>query len=109
MMNVTYNKGKSVITFEFEGLTEVETHRFRENMDLLIQQGFFNLHDGKGIAHFNFEGKIKEIGFDFTKWRYEKTRNPAKKPHIDSIGEARRRIQSAMAILESVDNQSVDL
>ncbi len=98
----------SKVEFEFEGLTEEQTHRFRANMEILVQQGVFNIHDGKAIIHFNYEGKIKEINFDFIKWREPKKKSVVTKPRELSILEVKRRLQSALSILEDVENLQLD-
>lgn len=62
-------KGKAELKFEIMGLTEEQTHRFRESMDAIISQGVLALHDGKAILSFDYEGRLREIRFEFNKWR----------------------------------------
>ncbi len=65
-------RNQSELKFEFEGLTEEQTDRFRETLETIIAQGVLNLHDGKAILDFNYEGVLSGIRFEFNKWRRPK-------------------------------------
>lgn len=66
------DKGKGVLHYELDGVTEEQVHRFRENMDVIIAQGVLGMHDGKAVLSFDYEGRLREISFDFKKWRKQK-------------------------------------
>jgi hypothetical protein len=66
-------KSLGIFHFEVEGLTEEEVHRFRETLDIIISQGVLALHDGKAILSFDYEGRLRNIHYDFEKWRKAKT------------------------------------
>jgi len=63
------DKGKAELKFDVYGVTNEEAHRFRESLDAIISQGVLALHDGKAILSFDFEGRLREIRFEFNKWR----------------------------------------
>lgn len=74
MIHVTKEKGISRFSFEIIGeLTEEQTHRMRESMETIISQGVLSIHDGKAILSFDYEGTLREISFDFKKWRKQKS------------------------------------
>jgi hypothetical protein len=62
-------KGKGIFNFEIDGLTNEQVHRFRESLDTIIREGVLSLHDGKAILSFDYEGKLREIKFEYNKWR----------------------------------------
>lgn len=66
------SRNQSVLKFEFEGLDEEQTERFRQSLETIIAQGVLNLHDGKAILDFNYEGVLSGIRFEFNKWRKPK-------------------------------------
>ena len=63
------NESKAVLKWEFEGLNQLQVARFRETMDTIITQGVLGLHDGKAILSFDYEGTLREIRFEYNKWR----------------------------------------
>lgn len=65
--------GKGTIKYEIDGASEEQIHRMRDNMDILVAQGILNLHDGKAILDFNYEGKICLVRFEFNKWKRGKS------------------------------------
>ncbi len=69
---MSIDKGRGLLQFQIDGLTEEQVHRYRETMDIIIQQGVLGLHDGKAILSFNYEGKLCDIHYDFGKWRRAK-------------------------------------
>jgi hypothetical protein len=57
------------LTFEIEGLTEEQTHSYREMIHLLISNGVFNVRNGKVILNFDCDGILQEIEFNVKKYR----------------------------------------
>lgn len=69
---MTRPQGKIKLEFEIIGVTEEQGHRFKESLDAIIDQGVLNLHDGKAILDFNYEGTLCGIRMEFNKWRRPK-------------------------------------
>lgn len=66
------NESHAVLKWEFDGLTQEQVDRFRKTMDTIIAQGVLALHDGKAVLSFDYEGDLREIRFEFNKWKKKK-------------------------------------
>lgn len=64
------------IEWEFQGVSREQLARFKDTMDTIISQGVLNLHDGKAVLSFDYEGTLREISFDFKKWKRTKGITP---------------------------------
>lgn len=63
----------SEITIEFnKPISDEELTRIEENLLSMIAQGVFTVRNGRAILHFDNEGKLQIIAFDFIKWRRAK-------------------------------------
>lgn len=69
------NESYAVLKWEFEGLSKEQVARFKETIDTIITQGVLNIHDGKAILSFDYEGTLREIRYEFNKWKKKKVDN----------------------------------
>ncbi len=72
MITPKLDNGRHTISIDLVGVTQEEALRYEETLGVLISQGVLGLHDGKAILSFDYEGRIREINFDFKKWRKKK-------------------------------------
>jgi len=60
------------ITLEFEGLTPQELQRIQDTIHILHKRDVFNMKNGKVILHYDYEGTLQEIGFEYKRWKRRK-------------------------------------
>lgn len=62
----------ALLKFEIDGITEEQTHSYREMIDILLINGVFNVKNGKVILNFDCDGVLQEIEFNVKKYRRKK-------------------------------------
>lgn len=60
---------KGIITIALEGVSLEQTERLREAIHTLIEERVFSLRNGRAILHFDQDGILSAIDFDFQRWR----------------------------------------
>lgn len=60
------------ITLEFEGLTPTELTKIQETIHILHKRDVFNMKNGKVILHYDHDGTLQEIAFDYKRWKRRK-------------------------------------
>ena len=68
-MAVTKQLEYGTIEILLEGIPQVEVERFRAIIHELFAQGFFYTKNGKAVVHFDHEGNMRQLDYDYTKWR----------------------------------------
>lgn len=62
----------SIITLEIDGLSQEQTRKYKEVIDILIINGIMNIRNGKAILNFDHEGVLQEIEVNLKKYRRKK-------------------------------------
>lgn len=75
MIDPLIENGKATLKFELYGVTQEQAKRFKESLDVIISQGVLGIHDGKAVLSFDFEGTLREVSFDFKKWRRQSNKS----------------------------------
>lgn len=64
---------QSNITLKFEGLNEQELRRVHDTINTLFERDVFFMKNGQVILHFDHEGILQEIGFNYKRWKRRKS------------------------------------
>lgn len=62
-------KPNAQIVIELEGADPKMVERYRKICEVLISQKAFAVHGGKVVLHFDLDGDLRKIDFDYTRWK----------------------------------------
>ena len=65
----TPNTPKSILKFDLEGLSNEETHRWRESLHKILISGALNIRAGEAVLRFDKDGTLQQIDFSYIKYK----------------------------------------
>jgi hypothetical protein len=60
------------IKIDIKGMDMEDVRKMEKMIHILFKEGVFHLQNGKAILNFDHTGELREISFDYKKWKKEK-------------------------------------